>query len=115
METEDNDVLIDRIERGEHEQVAAQEDGAMVVTLLRPIVIGKSGSITELVLRRPKVKHMRAMDAASGDVAKGVALLAAVAGRAPRELDELDIEDFKVCSAVLGFFSRRRPATGVAS
>lgn len=109
--------LVDQVAAGEHEQVGVNDDGSMVVTLRYPIAIGRTGAatITELVLRRPKMKHLRAMDAATGDMAKAQALLAAVCGRASRELEELDTDDLAVCQAVLAFFSRRRQQTGAGS
>lgn len=116
-DAEDATSLIDRVAAGTHEQVGVNDDGSMVVTLLYPIAIGRTGAatITELTLRRPRMKHLRAMDEAKGDMAKAQALLAAVSGRAPRELDDLDTDDLAVCQAVLAFFSRRRPLTGAES
>ena len=113
-DSEEERTLIERIAAGEHDQVGDNGDGSLVVTLLYPL---KSGSeiITELVLRRPKFKHLRAMDSKEGDIAKAQALLAAVSGRAPKELDEMDQDDMGVCSAVLAFFSRKRPPTGARS
>lgn len=109
--------LVDQVAAGEHEQVGVNEDGSMVVTLRYPIAIGRTGAgnITELTLRRPRFKHLRAMDAAQGDMAKAQALLAAVSGRSSRELDDLDTDDLAVCQAVLAFFSRRRQRTGAES
>ena len=113
-DSEEERTLIERIAAGEHDQVGDNGDGSLVVTLLYPL---KSGSeiITELVLRRPKFKHLRAMDSTEGDIAKAQALLAAVSGRAPKELDEMDQDDMGVCSAVLAFFSKKRPPTGARS
>ena len=113
-DSEEERTLIERIAAGEHDQVGDNGDGSLVVTLLYPL---KSGSeiITELVLRRPKFKHLRAMDSKEGDIAKAQALLAAVSGRAPKELDEMDQDDMGVCSAVLAFFSKKRPPTGARS
>lgn len=109
--------LVDRVAAGEHEQVGVNDDGSMVVTLQYPIAIGRTGAadIAELTLRRPRMKHLRAMDAAQGDMAKAQALLAAVSGRSSRELDDLDTDDLAVCQAVLAFFSRRRQRTGAES
>lgn len=118
-EDDDDDAksLVDRVAAGEHEQVGVNDDGSMVVTLQYPIAIGRTGAanITELTLRRPRMKHLRAMDEAKGDMAKAQALLAAVSGRSSRELDDLDTDDLAVCQAVLAFFSRRRQRTGAES
>ena len=111
---EEERTLIEAIAAGDHDQVADNGDGSFTVTLLFPL---RSGSevISELVLRRPKFKHLRAMDSKEGDIAKAQALLAAVSGRAPKELDEMDQDDMGVCSAVLAFFSKKRPPTGARS
>jgi hypothetical protein len=111
---DDEASLIDQIEAGTHEQVAANADGTMTVTLFYPIKIGKT-EITEIKLCRPKAKHMRATDAKDGAVAKQLALIAALAGLSTKELDELDFDDFQVVRAVTNFFSVKRRRTGAVS
>jgi hypothetical protein len=85
--------------------------GSFTVTLLFPLKSGTE-TLTDLVIRRPKFKHLRAMDSKKGDIEKSQALLAAVSGRASKELDEMDQSDMAVCAAVLAFFSRKRQPTG---
>lgn len=102
------------IERGEHEQVTLNDDGTLTVTLLYPLKSGKE-EITEVVVRRPKFKHLREMDKLTGDMAKAQALLAAVSGRATSEFAELDSEDLTVLNACLRFFSEKRRRTGAVS
>lgn len=106
--------IVARIEAGEHEQVAVGGDGELTVALLYPLQSG-SEKIVELVVRRPKFKHLREMDKHTGDIAKSQALLAAVCNRSPRELNELDQEDLAVLNACLRFFSGRPRRTGAVS
>lgn len=79
----------------------------------------ESGAVTEtiadIVLTRPKGKHLKAMDKVQGDVAQTLALIAAVANQPPTVMDLLDAEDFaELGEIVSGFFGGRRP-TGKTS
>ncbi|MCY1003992.1 phage tail assembly protein [Nannocystis pusilla] len=111
-EEEELDAL-QRIERGEHEQVAVNDDQTLEVTLLFPLQSGTE-KIHALVLRRPKFKHLREMDRHEGDIAKAQALIAAVTNRSMKELNELDEEDLLTLNAGMRFFKRRR-RTGAAA
>jgi hypothetical protein len=69
--------------------------------LRHPIDVA-AGRLSEVRLRRPKLKDVRAMQAAafreehpsSQDLAGIAALISSVTGLAPEEVDELDPEDF---------------------
>lgn len=53
------------------------------------------------VPHRIKAKHLRAIDAATGEVAKSLALLAAVTGLPKVAIDELDAEDVAAATEAL--------------
>ena len=100
---------------GQHEQVS-MHGGGCIVTLLEPLVVGKTTlTITELGFRRPKLKDIRRSSKQSGDVETMVEMIAALTGQTPKVLDELSPEDFKVCNMVCGFLSRPLPRTGASS
>lgn len=81
----------------------------MMVKLQYPIQ-AHGEELSELELRRPRVKDLRAMDAATGDVAKTAALIGALCGLTPKEVDGLDCEDFaRVGQAVAGFLPQSQP------
>jgi hypothetical protein len=103
-----------RIKAGEHDQVGVNEDGSLTITLAFPF---KSGSelVEQLVLRRPKGKNMRAMDAVEGDMTKALALLGSCAGKSLKEMNELDGADIVVGTACLGFFNKSSRRTGAVS
>jgi hypothetical protein len=91
-------------------------------TLLEPVTIrfkGPAGereeTITEVQLRRPKGKDIRAMDRAEGDIGKTMALLARVSGLEPSVLDEMDGADVvALLELVAGFLPNGQP-TGEGS
>ena len=61
-------------------------------------------TITELRLRRPKGKHLKATDAAKGEVGKTLALIVAIAGIPASAADEIDGEDLAAIGEVMGNF-----------
>lgn len=65
--------------------------------------------ISEVTVSKPKVKHLRriqaAMDASPDRMDQGVAMAVAMTGLAEEIIDELDIDDFNAISEVIaGFF-----------
>lgn len=68
--------------------------------------------VREIRIPRLKLKHMRVMDEAKGDLDKMALLIGAVAGLAPSTVNELDAEDFMTLSEVLGGFLGSSQATG---
>lgn len=89
---------------------------SVVYELKHPIEVkAKDGDevvekITSLTLKRPKGKHLKAMDKAQGENAKVLALIAACSGQPPSVTDELDAEDFAgLAEIVESFFGGRLP------
>lgn len=70
--------------------------------------------VTELTVRRPRVKDLRAMDAAAGDVSKTAVLIGGLCALTPKEVDSLDAEDFAALGQVVaGFLSAVQPTGGI--
>lgn len=67
-------------------------------------------SITEISLRRPLVRDLRALDKArkddAGELAHGIAMISQLAGLPVSVLDEMDAGDFATVSDVLAGFMR---------
>lgn len=73
-------------------------------------------TITELKLRKPKGKILKAMDKAQGDVGKSLALIAAMAGLPPSTMDELGPSDFaELGEFIAGFFPGLLPTGRTSS
>jgi len=76
--------------------------------------------ITELSLRRPKVRDLRIMEETAttkpGQLDQGAAMVALLTGIPAEAIEELDAADFtKVSEAIAGFFGKGvAPETGVA-
>ncbi len=108
-------VELQLLKAGEHEQCAINPDGTVTVTLFEPIIFGKE-SLTELTLRRPKMKDLKRADEMSkgndnAHVAAMIELLSCPK-QATKIIDELDIEDVRTLGAVCRFLCQRRPRTG---
>ncbi|SUB23929.1 phage tail assembly protein [Avibacterium avium] len=73
---------------------------SVVLKLEHPITDGQGNNITELTIRRPKVKDMRKMRG-NNDLEQSISLIAIVTGLVPEDLDELDIVDVKRASEIL--------------
>ena len=73
------------------------------IKLKHPIV-ADGREITELALRRPKVRDLERMDKVSGEIAKAVTLVADLAELSPDQVRELDAEDFTAVAEALGDF-----------
>ena len=65
-----------------------------------PIQDGQGNTITELKIRRPKVKDIRKMTG-NTDAEQSISLLAIVTSLVPEDLEELDIADFKRAAEVV--------------
>ena len=72
----------------------------VIVALDFPIQDGEGKTITELKIRRPKVKDIRKMTG-NTDAEQSISLLAIVTGLVPEDLEELDIADFKRAAEVV--------------
>lgn len=103
------------IRKGEHEQCCLNPDGTVTVTLLEPIPFGKD-SISEITLRRPKLKDLRrAEEISKGErLARMAAMIQLLShpNQAPKIIDELDSMDANVLGLVSAFLSERRRQTG---
>lgn len=65
-----------------------------------PIQDGQGNTITELKIRRPKVKDIRKMTG-NTDAEQSISLLAIVTGLVPEDIDELDMADFQRAAQII--------------
>ena len=73
------------------------------IKLKHPIV-ADGVKVTELALRRPKVRDLERIDKVAGEIAKAVTLTADLAELTPDQVRELDAEDFAAVAERLGDF-----------
>lgn len=73
------------------------------ITLKHPVEFD-GRTIKEITLRRPKVRDLERMDKVKGELAKSVTLIADLAEITPDNVRDLDAEDFKRVSEVIGDF-----------
>jgi len=71
-----------------------------ILTLDFPIQDGQGNTLTELKIRRPKVKDLRKMKGAT-EVEQSINILAIVTGLVPEDIDELDMSDFQRAAKVI--------------
>jgi hypothetical protein len=83
------------------------------VKLVRPIRV-EEHMITEVAIRRPKVRDLRAMEKlrepGSTELDQGIAMAAALCDLPIEAMDEMDAADFAAISEVLGGFLPKVPA-----
>ena len=80
---------------------------------LKHPIIADGVEVTELALRRPKVRDLERMDKVAGEIAKAVTLTADLAELTPDQVRELDAEDFTAVAEQLGdFLGDARPTSG---
>lgn len=69
--------------------------------------------VSEVAVRRPKVKDLRAMERArrheGGDMEQGIAMICVLCNLPLEAVDEMDSADFAAVSKVLGDFLPRAP------
>lgn len=86
--------------------------------LLEPIQFGKE-VVTELTLRNPRAKDMRAFDQIGADGHGGISaiidFIAACSGRPPRLIEQMSAEDFMELQVWVGKFVPDGPRTGERS
>ena len=83
-----------------------------LIKLKYPIIVNDE-QLNEINLpERLKLKHMKAMDKATGEVSKIAALIGAMAELPIQAIDQLDIEDFNVIAEVAGGFLAQSQGTG---
>ena len=79
---------------------------------LKHPIIADGVEVTELALRRPKVRDIERIDKVAGEIAKAVTLTADLAELTPDQVRELDAEDFAEVAERLGdFLGDARPAS----
>ena len=84
----------------------------MNVQLKYPIIYNDM-QVSELQLpERLKLKHIKAMDMATGEVGKIAALIGSIAELPISAVDQIDLEDFAVISETLGGFLDQYRAIG---
>lgn len=65
--------------------------------------------IKELVITRPKLKHLRTMDDATGDIDRVAKLLVVLCNLPPPVLDEMDSTDFSALGDIITDFFPKPP------
>ncbi len=84
------------------------DDGSVTLQLHYPFEWGKHETISELRIRRPKLKDMKVAKNSGDD--GGGRILARLCGRKEAELDDLDIYDLTVASDIIEDFTKRSRA-----
>jgi len=83
------------------------------IKLIHPVTVGDE-VVDTISLQRPKIKHLKMMDAVDGDIEKAEALLIALSGQSAAVISNIDAEDFAVLSEELGsFFDGALPTGGI--
>jgi hypothetical protein len=86
-------------------------DGSITVDLKYPVP-SEGETKSTITLRRPRIKELRAMDAAKGNVSATALLIGALAAWAPSSVDLIDAADFNAISEGLQSFLPQSPPTG---
>lgn len=71
-----------------------------ILKLAFPIHDGQGNTITELKIRRPKVRDIGKMRGRT-ETEMAISLLAIVTDLVPEDIDELDIADFQAASKII--------------
>ena len=71
-----------------------------ILTLNYPIQDGQGNTLTELKIRRPKVRDLRKMTGKT-EAEQSINILAMVTGLVPEDIDELDMSDFQRAAKVI--------------
>jgi hypothetical protein len=86
------------------------------VKLAAPILVGGE-KLTEVTLRWPKVKDLRALDhldVNANDLTRGISMAAILTGLTPETIDEVDAVDFAAISDVIAGFLPNPPELDVS-
>lgn len=85
----------------------------MAVIQLKYPIIFNDEQVTEITLpERLKLKHLKAMDAMTGEVGKIAALIGSMANLPMSAVDQIDVEDFNAIAEVAGDFLGKPLAIG---
>lgn len=86
---------------------------ATTINLAYPIQRANGETVTELTLRRPRVGDLRELDKASGNVSQTALLIGRLGALTPKEVDQLDAEDFTALGqAIADFLPSAQPTGG---
>lgn len=78
--------------------------GLIAIDLKHPILVN-GVETRQIQLKRPKVKHLKAIDGIEGDVQKTSLLLGQLSGLDAATVDSIDAVDFAVIAEIIsGFF-----------
>lgn len=77
-----------------------QQQWPAVIKLYAPIK-ANGEEISELTLKRPKVKHLKVIDGIDGDVEAAITLISKLADIPPSAVEDLDAEDMAACTKLL--------------
>lgn len=84
----------------------------MKIKLQYPVTDADGEVYSELELKRPTVKDLKALDDAKGDIGKMAVLVERLAGVTPHVVNNIDAEDFTEIGEVLGSFFEKSPQIG---
>ncbi len=80
------------------------------ITLVEPVKNGDE-EISVIKLKRPKVKHLKAMDRVQGDVSKVIEMISELANVPPSVVGEFDLDDLEKCNNFIAGFVKKPQAT----
>ena len=86
-----------------------------ITTTFRSSAGEREETVTEVTVRRPKAKDLRVVDAATGEVAQAIALMAQLTTLTVAQIDDLDVEDFAALGKVIEGFMPPGLLTGKTS
>lgn len=79
---------------------------AQTITLQHPIN-ADGEDITELTIRRPKMRDIKRAQKHKDDIERSMALIADLAEISPKAVEELDAADFEAVSKIVGEYMGR--------
>jgi hypothetical protein len=82
-------------------RVKVNEDGSKTVQLSEPIK-SMGNVVVELTVKKPKVKHLKAIDPKKSQAEQSIALMAVLTNSTPLDLEELSLDDFALLTSCLG-------------
>lgn len=92
--------VVRAIRRG---HLVVEDDGSPRLNLLRPVEL-KGKTVTDLKFAEMEMSHLKAGDKFDGNVAKSIAVTAAMCGVSHPFIEALKMADAKVCNALSKLF-----------
>jgi hypothetical protein len=86
-------------------------DGSIVFKLATPMIT-QEGLVSEIKIRKPRAKDLRAMDKGTGEIGKTLALAQHLTGIHLPFLEDMEAVDFLALSRVIQGFLAPSPETG---